>query len=68
MEDLLDDVIFKLSYRFLFRYTYVDNILTTVLADKQDDILGHIKSYDPNLQFTIEGDTDFSVPWILNWY
>lgn len=64
MDDLLDTCIPKLSFQLPFLKKYVDDIITAVPNNKVDEILTVFNSYNPNIQFTIETETDNSVPFL----
>ncbi|XP_043467539.1 protein dopey homolog PFC0245c-like [Leptopilina heterotoma] len=54
MEDLETICLSKLSFKPLFFYRYVDDIITCIPADKINEIVDKFNGYDERLQFTFE--------------
>jgi hypothetical protein len=81
MDELLDKVIPKLDFQLPFIKKYVDDICCAVPADKIEYTKEVFNSFNNHLQFTVEQETNFSVPFldtklirtpenkiILDWY
>jgi hypothetical protein len=81
MDNLLNDCISKLTFNLPFIKKYVDDIICAVPSDKTEELLQVFNNYNKDIQFTIELENDFSVPFldtklirtpqntiILDWY
>jgi len=81
MDDLLEDCLPKLTFKPPFLKKFVDDLITAVPSDKTNEILQVFNSYNRHIQFTIEHETNMSVPFldtklvrneknqiILDWY
>ena len=81
MEDLESYCISKLQSKPLFYLRYVDDIMLCIHENNIDDTLKTFKSYDTNLQFTVERSNNNSISFldieiiineqrniITNWY
>ena len=64
MDDLLDTCIPKLSYQLPFLKKYVDDIITSIPNDGLDEILRIFNSYNQHIQFTVEVESNNSVPFL----
>lgn len=64
MDFILDNVLPKLSFVFPFLFKYVDDIICAVPYDKIDDVLLVFNSIHPKIQFTVEKETNCSVPFL----
>ena len=64
-DDLLDTCIPSLSFEIPFIKKFVDDLITSIPADKVEEILMVFNNYDANLKFTIEReDENKSVPYL----
>ena len=81
MDDLLNDCLSILPFQIPFLKKYVDDIICAIPADSEEVILNIFNSHNQYLSFTLEKETDNSVPFldtklirgndgliILNWY
>ncbi len=81
MNKLLYFVTNNSQFQFPFIYQYVDDLLTAVPADRVGETLDLFNSFNENLRFTVEEETELSVPFldtrvvrtgenrvILDWY
>lgn len=66
LEILEDVVINKLNFKLPFPgdMRYVDDILTTVPEDKVDQILEAFNDYNPDVQFTIEKESNQRISFL----
>lgn len=64
MDCLLDNCIKQLSFELPFIFKYVDDIVCAVPEDKVDEILTTFNGFNPHLQFTVEREFDFGVPFL----
>lgn len=64
MDELLDNVIPLLSFKPHFLIKYVDDIITAIPKDKINEILDVFNSNNENIQFTIETESNNSVPFL----
>ena len=64
MDSLLENCIGRLSFRIPFLFKYVDDIICAVPYDKVNEILTIFNGFNPSLQFTVETEVDFGVPFL----
>lgn len=64
MNKLLYYITDTIDFQLPFLYQYVDDLLTAVPRDKVDFTLNIFNSYNPNLVFTVERETNSSVPFL----
>lgn len=64
MDDLETSCISKLSFKPLFYYRYVDDIITCIPKNKIDEIIGVFNGYDNRLQFTSEIQNNNSISFL----
>lgn len=81
MDALFDDVIPQLPFQLPFIKKYVDDVVCAVPSDKINVTLTLFNSFNPHIQFTIEEESQSSIPFldtriirtadnvlILDWY
>lgn len=80
MDELLDNCLQSLNFNVPMIKKYVDDIVCMIPSGKENEILSVFNNYNPHLQFTIETETNNSVPFldtklirlnnkiILDWY
>lgn len=81
LDDMLDDIIPTLPFNIPFLKKYVDDIICAIPAGEQDTILNAFNTHNQYVSFTIENETNRSVPFldtklirteqntiILDWY
>lgn len=81
MDDLLEECIPILSFKPPFLKKFVDDIITSIPNECKNEILQVFNTYNEHIQFTIEHETERSVPFldtklirsennqiILDWY
>ena len=81
MDDLLNDCLSTLPFQVPFLKKYVDDIICAIPAGSEDLILNTFNNHNQYLSFTLERETNNSVPFldtklirgndgliILNWY
>src|SRR3978361_1736395 len=64
MDELLDSCVPKLSYRIPLLKKYVDDIICVIPEGGDNEILDIFNGYNPHIQFTIEKETNNSVPFL----
>ena len=64
MDHLLDNCIPKLPFDLPFLYKYVDDIVCSVPGCHVDTMLSVFNWFDSHLQFTVERETEISVPFL----
>lgn len=64
MDDLLDECVPKLSFNLPFLKKYVDDLILSIPSDGKDEVLRTFNNYNQHIQFTIESETDNSVPFL----
>lgn len=81
LDRLISDVTPRLPFTFPFLYKYVDDIICAIPTDKKQVTLDTFNAFNTAIQFTMECETDHSVPFldtmvirqengaiILDWY
>lgn len=64
MDEVLDTCISVLDFEIPFIKKYVDDIICAIPSDSVQYTLEVLNSYHPNIQFTIEQETNHSVPFL----
>lgn len=64
MDHILDNLIPLLPFELPFIKKFVDDIITAVPADQTQTILNIFNSYNNNIQFTIEIEQQYSIPFL----
>lgn len=64
MDELLNTCIPKLSYSVPLLKKYVDDIICVIPEGGENEILNVFNSFNPHIQFTIEKETNNSVPFL----
>lgn len=64
LDELLDYCTDKITFDIPFLKRYVDDLILSVPENCIDEILNIFNSFDTNIQFTVEKETDQSVPFL----
>lgn len=64
MDDLLEAVVPKLNFQPPFLKKYVDDLILSIPTDEKDSVLRVFNKYNKHIQFTIEEETNNSVPFL----
>lgn len=64
MDDILDNILAKLPFEMPFIRKYVDDIICSIPEDQVDNTLNIFNSINVNIQFTVEKEKDFAVPFL----
>nr|CAI5853244.1 unnamed protein product [Callosobruchus analis] len=64
LDDLVRSVLLDLNFSVPFVKRYEDNLLLAIPIDKIDHVLTVFNSYNTNIQFTVEKENNFSIPFL----
>lgn len=64
MDELLDKCIPQLPFEIPFCKKFVDDLILSIPIGEEDSVLQIFNNYHPNIQFTIEKESNNSVPFL----
>lgn len=64
LDDVVKDCLSRIPFNIPFIKRYVDDLLLAVPSDKIDEVLNTFNNYNNDIQFTVEKETENSIPFL----